>query len=189
VATLTASNTAIVLDSTADFPAGPDRYASWRIVPLYVRFGDESFRDYVDLSPDDFYARLRTASALPTTSQPTPADFLACYEELAAYDRVLSLHIARNFSGTVESARLAAGETGGGRVRVIDTQTASAGIAMLALAIQRRLERGRRTTRWTPSSSATGATSGSSSQSTRSSTWPGEGGSGGRRRGRASCSA
>jgi DegV family protein with EDD domain len=142
VATLTASNTAIVLDSTADFPAGPDRYASWRIVPLYVRFGDESFRDYVDLSPDDFYARLRTASALPTTSQPTPADFLACYEELAAYDRVLSLHIARNFSGTVESARLAAGETGGGRVRVIDTQTASAGIAMLALAIQRRLERG-----------------------------------------------
>ena len=47
---LTAENTAIVLDSTADFPEGPERFANWRIVPLYVRFGAESFRDGVDLS-------------------------------------------------------------------------------------------------------------------------------------------
>ncbi len=138
---LTAENTAIVLDSTADFPEGPSRFPSWRIVPLYVRFGAESYRDYVDIGPADFYARLRSAEELPTTSQPTPADFLAVYEELGGYERVLSLHLSAKLSGTFASASTAASDLGG-RVRVIDTGTASAGIAMLALAIQRRLERG-----------------------------------------------
>ena len=58
---LTAQNTAIVLDSTADFPEAAERFPSWRMVPLYVLFGDESYRDYVELSPEEFYARLRTA--------------------------------------------------------------------------------------------------------------------------------
>ena len=138
---LTAANTAIVLDSTADFPEAPSRFPNWRIVPLYVRFGDESFRDYVDLGAGDFYERLRAADDLPTTSQPTPGDFLAVYEELAGYDRVLSLHISGKLSGTAGSARTAA-EQAGDRVRVIDSETASVAISMIALAIQRRLERG-----------------------------------------------
>jgi DegV family protein with EDD domain len=138
---LTAENTAIVLDSTADFPEGPTRFASWRIVPLYVRFGEHSYRDYVDIGPEEFYARLRSAEELPTTSQPTPADFLSAYEELAGFDRVLSLQLSSKVSGTFESAGRAAAESSG-RVRVIDTGTASAAIAILALAVQRRLERG-----------------------------------------------
>ena len=73
---LTAENTAIVLDSTADFPEAPERFPNLRVVPLYVRFGDESFRDYVDITPDEFYARLAPAPEPPTTSQPTPGDFL-----------------------------------------------------------------------------------------------------------------
>jgi DegV family protein with EDD domain len=139
---LDAGNTALVLDSTADFPEGPELYPNWRTVPLYVRFGAESFRDYVDLSPADFYQRLRGAPELPTTSQPTPADFAAAYTSLAGFERVYSLHIPRKLSGTWQSAKNAAEEVGGGRVRVIDTGTASAGIAMLALAVQRRLEQG-----------------------------------------------
>ena len=139
---LTAANTAIVLDSTADFPEAPERFPSWRVVPLYVRFGEESHRDYVELGPREFYARLRAAAALPTTSQPTPQDFLDAYEQLAGYERILSLHIASTLSGTFGSARIAADELGGGRVRLVDTETTSAAIAMLALAIQRRLERG-----------------------------------------------
>jgi len=138
---LTAENTAIVLDSTADFPEAPDRFPNWRVVPLYVRFGDESFRDYVDLDPHAFYERLRNADRPPTTSQPTPADFLTVYEELAGYDRVLSIHLSRRLSGTYESAERAASEAGD-RVRTIDSETASAAIAILALAVQRRLERG-----------------------------------------------
>jgi DegV family protein with EDD domain len=139
---LTGDNTAIVVDSTADFPEAPQRFANWRVVPLYVRFGDESYKDYVELGPDAFYARLPTATVTPTTSQPTPGDFLAVYEELAGYERILSLHIAGKLSGTIESARAAARELGDDRVRTLDSQSASAAIAMLGLAIQRRLERG-----------------------------------------------
>src|SRR5919199_1977674 len=112
------------------------------MVPLYVRFGSDSYRDYVELGPQEFYARLREAPELPTTSQPTPADFLSAYEELAPYARIYSLHIASNLSGTYQSAGTAAAELGGDKVRTVDSETASAAIAMLGLAIQRRLERG-----------------------------------------------
>jgi DegV family protein with EDD domain len=139
---LTAENTAIVVDSTADFPEGPARFRNWRVVPLYVRFGTESFKDYVELPPEAFYARLRTTEALPTTSQPTPGDFLEAYRSLADYERVYSLHISGALSGTYASATTAAGELDGPRVRTVDTGTASAAVAMLGLAIQRRLERG-----------------------------------------------
>jgi DegV family protein with EDD domain len=139
---LTAENTAIVVDSTADFPQAPQRFPNWRMVPLYVRFGDTSYRDYVELEPAVFYEQLRDAAETPTTSQPTPGDFLAAYEELSAYERILSLHIAGKLSGTIESARAAAGLLGDERVRTIDSESASAAIAMLGLAIQRRLERG-----------------------------------------------
>ncbi|HKB20501.1 MAG TPA: DegV family protein [Gaiellaceae bacterium] len=137
---LNAENTAVVVDSTADFPEAPERFPNWRVVPLYVRFGDESFRDYVDLAPAEFYARLRTSPVMPTTSQPTPGDFQAVYEQLGEYERIYSLHIAGTLSGTVESARIAAAELGD-RIRIVDTETASAAIAMLGLAVQRRLER------------------------------------------------
>jgi fatty acid kinase fatty acid binding subunit len=138
---LSAENTAIVLDSTADFPDASDRFPNWRVVPLYVRFGAESYRDYVDIGPAEFYERLRTSDDLPTTSQPTPQDFLAAYTELAGYERVYSLHVSAKLSGTFASAESAAAESGD-RVRVVDTATASAAIAMLGLAIQRRLESG-----------------------------------------------
>ncbi|MGH2971928.1 MAG: DegV family protein [Gaiellaceae bacterium] len=135
---LSSANTAIVLDSTADFPDAAQRFPNWRVVPLYVNFGDESYRDGVDMTAEEFYARLPSATTLPTTSQPTPADFKAAYDELGAYERILSIHIAASLSGTFQSAGLAADE----RVRTIDSETASAAIAMLALAIQRRLDRG-----------------------------------------------
>ena len=140
---LTSENTAVVLDSTADFPDAPERYPNFRVVPLYVRFGDESFKDYVEIDPQRFYERLTTAAELPTTSQPTPADFLAVYEELApAYEHILSLQISSTLSGTFASAQAAAELLGGDKVRVIDTRTVSASLAMLAIGVQRRLERG-----------------------------------------------
>jgi DegV family protein with EDD domain len=135
---LNAANTAIVLDSTADFPDAADRFPNWRVVPLYVNFGTDSYRDGVDLTAAEFYARLPTSDTLPTTSQPTPADFRAVYDELEGYERIFSIHIAASLSGTYESAGLAADD----RVRRIDSETASAAITMLALAIQRRLDRG-----------------------------------------------
>ena len=140
---LTNENTAVVLDSTADFPESPERFPNFRVVPLYVRFGDESFRDYVDITPDVFYERLATAPELPTTSQPTPGDFLATFEELApSYERIISLQISSTLSGTFASAQTAAEQLGGDQVRVIDSRTVSASIALLAIEVERRLARG-----------------------------------------------
>jgi fatty acid-binding protein DegV len=74
---LSADNTAVVVDSTADLPDPQGRHPNWRLVPLYVRFGDETFREYLDISAEEFYRRLRSSSEPPKSSQPSPADFEA----------------------------------------------------------------------------------------------------------------
>ncbi len=139
---LSSENAAVVVDSTADLPDPRSRHGNWRLVPLYVRFGDETFRDHVDLSADEFYRRLRAATVTPQTSQPTPADFSAVFEELSDFDRIICVLISGKLSGTAESARLAAQSLDAGRVAVVDSESASGGIVILADAIQRRLERG-----------------------------------------------
>lgn len=141
---LTRESTAIVLDSTSDFVDARERHSNMRIVPLYVLFDGVPLRDHVDIAPAAFYGRLEAARSLPTTSQPTPEDFLSCYRELlgAGFGRIWSLHISAKLSGTQASARRAADELGGDRVRVVDTGSASLACALLAEAIDRRLERG-----------------------------------------------
>ena len=142
--------------------------------------------NWIGIGPHKFYERLRQAPATPTTSQPTPADFLAVYDGLAGYERIFSLHIAGKLSGTYESARRAAGELGGDRIRAIDTETASAAIAMLGLAIQRRLERGTSDDEIDELVERYRREARLLFTSRRSSTWPAAGGSGGRAPGRAS---
>ena len=139
---LSAENTAIVLDSTADCPDAQDRHPNWRMVPLYVRFGDETFREYVDITPEEFYRRLRESTEPPRSSQPTPADFAGTYEELSGYEKVLTVMLSAKLSGTYESARLGAESIGDERVTVVDSGVICGGAVILADALQRRLERG-----------------------------------------------
>ncbi|HEX5583209.1 DegV family protein [Gaiella sp.] len=141
---LARESTAIVLDSTSDFVDARERHPNMRIVPLYVLFDGVPLRDHVDVAPAAFYERLAASETLPTTSQPTPDDFLGCYRELrdAGYRRIWSLHISAKLSGTFESARRAAEELGSDVVRVVDTGTASLACALLAEAIDRRLAAG-----------------------------------------------
>src|SRR5204862_5484532 len=114
------------------------RFENWRVVPLYVRFGDESYRDYVDLGPDEFYARLADAPEPPQTAAPSPGDFAAVYEELnGSYERILSLQFPAALSATLAAASTAAADFPS--VRVADTHAASEASAMPALAVQRRL--------------------------------------------------
>jgi DegV family protein with EDD domain len=138
---LSPDNTAVVLDSTADLPDASERHTNWRTVQLYVRFGDEMFREYVDLSAEDFYRRLRASPEPPRSSQPSPADFEAVFESLAGYERIICVLLPEKLSGTIKSARLAA-EPLGDRVVVIDSGAISGGAVLLAECIQRRLERG-----------------------------------------------
>jgi DegV family protein with EDD domain len=139
---LSAENTAIVLDSTADCPDPQTRHSNWRMVPLYVRFGDETLREYVDIAPEEFYRRLRESSEPPRSSQPTPADFAAVYEELSGYETVLGVLLSSKLSGTFESARLGAESSADERVTLIDSGVICGGAVILADALQRRLARG-----------------------------------------------
>ena len=141
MAHLSAENTAIVLDSTSDLPEGHGR-PSWRVVPLYVRFGDqEARREYVDVSSAEFYRRLRESDQPPKSAQPSPADFATVFEDLSGYERILCVVLSAKLSGTFASAELAAQDFGG-KVRVLDSKVTSGGTVILTDAIQRRLDRG-----------------------------------------------
>jgi DegV family protein with EDD domain len=112
------------------------------MVPLYVRFGDETLREYVDITPAEFYGRLRSSPEPPKSSQPTPADFAAVYEGLAGYEKILAVLLSARLSGTLESARLGAESSGDRRVTPIDSGVICGGAVILADALQRRLARG-----------------------------------------------
>ncbi len=122
----------IVTDSTSDILPEEAGRLGVDVVPLTVRFGDEEFRDGIDLSPDQFYKRLATTSVQPSTSQPTPEQFTQVYRRhLDAGDTVVSVHIAAKFSGTIQSASLAAQGFPDGAIRVVDTTTVSAGMQFI----------------------------------------------------------
>lgn len=122
----------VVTDSTSDIlPAAAARLGV-DVVPLSVRFGEEQFRDGVDLSPEQFYRRLPDTRVQPSTSQPTPEQFAEVYRRhVDAGDSVVSVHISAKLSGTLQSASLAAQEFPDGAVRVVDSTTVSAGMQFL----------------------------------------------------------
>ena len=134
----------IVTDSTSDLP--PDLASRWNItvVPCYVIIGDQSYRDGVDLSADEFYARLISGTQLPTTTQPTAADFQAVYQDLLNQGhQVVSIHISSKLSGTLNSAhqaRAALGEEGAGSIEIVDSQLASVPLALLSISAAENAE-------------------------------------------------
>ena len=139
----------VVTDSTTYLPQRLiDR---WKIerVSLYVGWGGDLRPEpqYTDL--DAFYAQLRESPQLPTTSQPSVGDFLACYEPLLQSGRdVISIHLAGGLSGTCESAReaarIAAGQGHSGRVEVLDGETGAGGLGCLVLLAAGLAEQGAR---------------------------------------------
>ncbi len=136
-----ARNTALVYDSTADLPGGVEGVAS-RMVSLLVQFGADTYRDHVDQTSDELYARLVASPVAPTTSQASPAAFAEAYEQLlATHDHVVSLHLSGKLSGTVQSARLGA-EAFGERVTVIDTGTVSVLLGLAVIGVGELLLRG-----------------------------------------------
>jgi hypothetical protein len=125
---------AVVTDSSADL-ADPvlDRHHI-TVVPLQVVFGDETFRDRIDLKPEEFYRRLRASRELPTTSQPAPADFVRILRDARAEaDEVVAVLLAASLSGTFASAQAAVRAAGLSGVHLVDSRSASLGVGMLAL--------------------------------------------------------
>ena len=130
-----------MLDSTSDpsdgFFARPGLY----MVPLKVHFGDETYRDGVDMGYKEFFAKLEACEVLPTTSQPTVGEFTAAYAEAREkYAHVFSLHLSGEMSGTVRAAEQAAEAFDG--VEVYDLRTVATALALCSERLRARLESG-----------------------------------------------
>ena len=119
---------ALVSDSTANlYPDFVEKYGI-RVIPLYIKIGDTTFKDGVDISTGEFYERLPNCDPLPITSQPSAGDFVKLYQELvdAGAEAIISVHLSSGISGTVNSATLAAAEMDGLPIEIVDTRCAAA---------------------------------------------------------------
>ena len=124
----------IVTDSTADLTPEQQRAAGITVVPLNVHFGDEVFRDHVDLSADEFFRRLKASSQLPRTSQPSVGAFEEAYRKLLdGGDEIVSVHLSSKVSGTYNSALMAAQSVGEGKIDVVDSLSTSMALGFMAL--------------------------------------------------------
>jgi DegV family protein with EDD domain len=123
--------TAIVTDSTTSLPPGVLERPDVRVVPLTFHFGpNQTYRDKIDMSNEEFYERLLASDEFPTTSQPAAGTFVEAYEALEAYDDILVLTLSRIFSGTYDSAVTAAGMVERS-VEVLDTRSAEMGSGLI----------------------------------------------------------
>lgn len=130
------STIAIVTDSTSDLDTAAAAKQQISLVPAHVRFGDIDYKDGVDIKGEEFYAKLSQAQELPQTSQPSAGEFVEVYQQLAQdHEHIVSLHVSGKLSGTVQSALTAVQqiqEETSCKIHVVDTQSASLGVAYMA---------------------------------------------------------
>jgi len=125
----------IVTNSAADLPSQLAEELGISVVPIYMRFGEEVYRDRVSISEDEFYQRLENTPVHPSTIQPGPQDFLEVYRKLSPdADGIVSIHISGKLSGTYNSA-LMAKETleTGCHVEVVDSQAVTMGLGLTVI--------------------------------------------------------
>ncbi|MEA5077278.1 MAG: DegV family protein [Anaerolineaceae bacterium] len=136
-------NIALITDSTCDIPEHLRQQYNIYLVPLTIVWGKEQFLDRVGLQAEDFYARLSTDPVRPTTSQPTPKDFLAKYEQAKAdgAEEIVVIVISSAMSGTIGSARTAA-EGFDLPVHIFDSRSNSMSLGWQVLAAARAREAG-----------------------------------------------
>lgn len=137
----------IVTDSTSDIPAEVREALGIIAVPLKVHFGDETFRDSVDITANSFYPKLSSSSQLPTTSQPSPVDFMEVYksifEEHGDDTAIISFHISAALSGTYQSAVLAKSLLERqATIEIIDTRSTCSGLGMMTIAAAKAAQAG-----------------------------------------------
>ena len=125
----------IVTDSAADLPSILTEELDIAVVPVYLRFGEQVYRDRVDISEDEFYQRLLHDPVHPNTTQPTPQDFASVYDKLSQEaDGIISIHVSGKLSGTYNSA------VQGKKmikkrcpIEIVDSQTVSIAIGLIVI--------------------------------------------------------
>jgi DegV family protein with EDD domain len=142
--TLNGRRTRIVVDSSSNVPAALLSQYRMFEVPTLVNFGADSYRNNVDLSPSQFYARIGESAIWPTTSQPPPAYFADAYRQAFAEgaERIFVCTVSSKFSGTFNSARTASTEFGPERFILWDSDSASMGSGYQAIVAARWMEEG-----------------------------------------------
>jgi DegV family protein with EDD domain len=126
---------AIVTDSASDLDPARAKALGIAVVPLVVSFGAETFRAGVDISTEEFWARMTAPEApFPKTAASSPGDFQAAYERLFAEgaEAIVSIHVAGTLSGTIKSAEVARGLMAGREIHIVDSMSASMGQGLLA---------------------------------------------------------
>jgi DegV family protein with EDD domain len=137
----------IVVDSTADLPKEQAEELGISVVPLRVQFGDDSYRDGVDLDTDGFYAKLATSKVMPTTAAPPSGLFEEAFRQLIkeGADGILALQLSGALSATYNSAVVAAEALQDQKVpvEVVDSRWVSAGIGIPAMEAARAAQAGK----------------------------------------------
>ena len=133
----------IVTDSTSDLNPDLAKDLDIRVVPVNVHFGQESFRDGVELSTDQFFEKLVSSREVPTTSAPSPGTFLEVYRPLVeAGHQIVSIHISDKVSATLDSARQAASQLSSGDIHIIDSMQVSMSLGLQVITAAESVKEG-----------------------------------------------
>lgn len=131
-------------DSTCDLPTSLREEHQIGIVPLYVTFGEDAYRDGVEMHPIKLYQKVDETGSLPKTSAPSPGDFIQAFAPaIEAGDDIIYIGLSSGLSSTCQNARIAADEFPEGRIRVVDSLNLSTGIGQLVMKAVRAAEAGK----------------------------------------------
>jgi DegV family protein with EDD domain len=137
------ANVKIVTDSLADVPPAIAKELDITQIPCIVRFGEQEYRDRVDLSASEFYRKLAQSETLPTTSQPAAGAFEEAYRQVAeTTDQIISIHVIGALSGTLNAARLGAQNVTSAHIEVIDSKQVTMGLGWLVILAARAAKLG-----------------------------------------------
>ncbi len=134
----------IVTDSLSDITSDLAGELGITVVPLYVRFGEEIYRDRVEITTEEFYRRLVSESTFPSTTQPTPNDFAEVYNNLAREtDEILVIVVSSKLSGTYQSATQAKeGFEGKCRIEIVDSLSVAMGMGLIVISAAKAVQAG-----------------------------------------------
>jgi DegV family protein with EDD domain len=134
----------VITDSTADIPDELLKDLDIKIVPIYLRFGLKTYRDGIDMTRSGFYDMLSSSPLHPSTSQPTPDDFISVYKECCdSKGGIVSIHVSSKISGTLNVANIARKAVNSPcPIEIIDSKFNSSGLGMVVIAAARAAKNG-----------------------------------------------
>lgn len=134
----------IVTDGACSISPAKGQELGFQVAPIYITFGEKTYRAGVDLVDAEFYRLLSESKNLPTTAQPTSRDFLRIYDQLAEeVDEIIAIVISHELSATIQSAEMAKAEFKKIPVQVIDSESVSLGCGMMAMEAARAARQGK----------------------------------------------